>query len=251
MWLRACGGWRAGPEGELCAFAGEAERDQGGSDSGRRVEGAAWDFEDEFGAGIELREDGKIAVRFCAGGGGEAEGDFGLDDDVNFVDDVREGEKVMEDRRGDVVGEIAVDADAASGGEGGEVCFKNVAGNDAEISGFFREVAKAGNELGIQLDGMDGGAGGKKVFGHFAVSGADFDPAVLIVAREWHRGMRGNADGAGDLLAPVEVFQEMLAEALACHGGNSVAGPAWSKRRKVWVLGLESRNLEHASLRRG
>jgi hypothetical protein len=36
--------------------------------------------------------------------------------------------------------------------------------------------------------------------------------------------MRGDADGAGDLFAPVEVFEEMLAEALASHGWNSVAG---------------------------
>src|SRR6266568_2613645 len=48
-------------------------------------------------------------------------------------------------------------------------------------------------------------------------------PTVLIVARERRRRMRRNADGARDLLAPVEVLQEVLAEALASHGGNSVA----------------------------
>ncbi|PYU66758.1 MAG: hypothetical protein DMG49_21085 [Acidobacteria bacterium] len=36
--------------------------------------------------------------------------------------------------------------------------------------------------------------------------------------------MRRNADGAGDLFAPMEIGEEVLAEALACHGGNSVAG---------------------------
>jgi hypothetical protein len=36
--------------------------------------------------------------------------------------------------------------------------------------------------------------------------------------------MRRNADGARDLFAPVEICEEVLAETLASHGGNSVAG---------------------------
>ena len=230
VWLRACGDSAlGGAQREFCSFAGEAEGDEGGSDSGRRVEGAARNFENEFGAGIELREDREIAVVARAGLGGEAESDFGLDDDVNFVDEIGEVEEVMEDGRGDVVGEIAVDADAASGGEGREIGFEDVAGNDIEVGRFFRKVAKSGDELRVEFDGVDGCAGGEKVFGHFAVAGADFDPAVLIVAGEWRGGMRGDADGAGDLFAPVDAFQKMLPERLACHGGNSVAGP----RRKV------------------
>ncbi len=35
--------------------------------------------------------------------------------------------------------------------------------------------------------------------------------------------MRRNANGARDLFAPVKVGEEVLAEALACHGCNSVA----------------------------
>ena len=211
------------PEDEFCAFAGEAEGDEGGSDSRRRIEGAARDFEDEFGAGVELREDREIAVVARAWLSGEAEGDFGLDDDVNFVDEIGEGEEVVEDGRGDVVGEIAVNADAASGGECGEIGFENVAGNDVQIGGFFREVAEAGYELGVELDGVNGGTSGEQMLGHFAVAGADFDPAVFVIAGEGNGGMRGDADGAGDLFAPVEVFEEMLAEALACHGVNIVA----------------------------
>ena len=82
--------------------------------------------------------------------------------------------------------------------------------------------------------------------GHFAVPGADFDPTVLIVARERRRGMRRNADGARDLLAPVEVLQEVLAEALASHGGNSVArgatrGPAKRGRTGATLVVTMSR----------
>ncbi len=72
------------------------------------------------------------------------------------------------------------------------------------------------------------------MLGHFTVAGTDFDPTVLIpmnrgsqtmlVVSEGDHGVRRDADGACDLFAPVEVFQKMLAEALACHGWNSVAG---------------------------
>jgi hypothetical protein len=43
--------------------------------------------------------------------------------------------------------------------------------------------------------------------------------------------MRRNADGARDLFAPVKIGEEMLAEALASHGWNSVAGGAGSAAR--------------------
>jgi len=47
---------------------------------------------------------------------------------------------------------------------------------------------------------------------------------VFVILREGHGGMRRDANGAGDFFAPVEIGEEMLAEALASHGWNSVAG---------------------------
>jgi len=163
--------------------------------------------------------------------GRDAESDFGLNDNVYFVDEIREGEEVMKDRRSDVVGKIAVDADAASGSNGGEVRLQNVAWYDIEIGKFFREVAKAGDERRVDFDGVHRRAGGEEVLGHFAVTGADFDPAVLIVLQERNGGMARNADGTRDLFAPVEIGEEVLAEALASHGWNSVAGGAGEAAR--------------------
>ena len=51
---------------------------------------------------------------------------------------------------------------------------------------------------------------------------------MLIVARERDGGMGRDANGARDLLAPVKIGEEVLTEALACHGCNSVAGGAGS-----------------------
>jgi len=50
------------------------------------------------------------------------------------------------------------------------------------------------------------------------MSGANFEPTVRVIPREGHGGMRRDANGAGDFFAPVEIGEEMLAEALASHG---------------------------------
>jgi len=46
---------------------------------------------------------------------------------------------------------------------------------------------------------------------------ADFDPTMFVVVRKRNSGMRGDPNGAGNLFAPVEVREKMLAEALARH----------------------------------
>src|SRR6266446_6911983 len=218
-------------EGELCAFAGQAERDQRGGDFRRRLECVARNLEDEFGARVELRDDGKIAVIARARLGCEAKSDFGLNDDVDFVDEVGKREQVMKDRRGDVVRKIAVDAEAAAGSDGGNVGFKNVAADDVEVGELFCEMVEARQERRIEFDGVDGSAGGEKVLGHFTVPRTDFDPTVSVVPRKRHGGMRRNANGARDFFAPVEISEEVLAEALASHGWNSVASGAQSAAR--------------------
>src|SRR5215470_1575811 len=129
----------------------------------------------------------------------------------------------MQDRRSDVVRKIAVDADAAAASEGGEVGFENVAGDDGQLRELFRETAKAAGEPLIQFDGRDRATSCEEMARHFAVAGADFEPAVLIVFGQRDRAMRGDADGPSDLFAPVEVRKKMLAEPLARHGSNSVA----------------------------
>ena len=229
-------------EGELGAFAGQAERDESRGHFRRRAEGVAGDFKDNFGARVELGDDRKIAVFTRARRGGEASGDFRLNHEVHFVEEVREGEQVMQDRRSDVVRKIAVNANAAAGSDGGDVRFEDVAGDDGEIGEFLREAAESSDEFWVEFDGVNGSAGGEEVLGHFAVTGTDFDPTVLVapmhrglqrrlVPRQRNDGMRRNTDGAGDLFAQLKVTEEVLAETLACHGSNSVAGGAGSAAR--------------------
>jgi hypothetical protein len=64
------------------------------------------------------------------------------------------------------------------------------------------------------------------------------DSQRTLVAGEGRNGMRGDANGACDLFAPVEIGEEVLAESLACHGWNSVAG----QKRGDRGLGIEDRH---------
>ena len=54
---------------------------------------------------------------------------------------------------------------------------------------------------------------------------------MLIVLQERHGGVRRNANGARNLFAPMEIGEKVLAEALACHAGNSVAGGVETSER--------------------
>ena len=54
--------------------------------------------------------------------------------------------------------------------------------------------------------------------GHFAVACANLDPTVLVIGRERHGRMRGDANRPGDLLAPPKICKKMLTKALARHG---------------------------------
>jgi hypothetical protein len=143
---------------------------------------------------------------------------------MHFVDEGCKSEKVMQDRRGDVVRKIAINADAAAGSEGDKVSLENIVGDDGELGELFREAAKDTGESWIQFDGRDRAASCQQVARHFAVAGADFDPAVRIVFGQRDGGMRGDSDGAGDLFAPVEVREKMLAEPLAGHGWKCSSG---------------------------
>ena len=86
--------------------------------------------------------------------------------------------------------------------------------------------------MSVELDGVDGCAIRNKVLRHFAVAGADFDPAIICFALglcRSSRRMRRDANGARDLLAPVGIGEKMLAQALPCHAQMSVAGRSFER----------------------
>jgi len=159
----------------------------------------------------KLGDDGKIAVIGVPGWAARRTRDFGLNDDVYFVDEVGKREQVMKDRRGNVVGKIAVDADAATGSNGGTSASRMSPGTTLRCRNCFVRWRRPGWNFGSISMAWDGSASRKKVLGHLTVSRTNFDPAMLIVLRKRHGGMRRNANGASNLFAPVEIGEEVLA----------------------------------------
>ena len=146
----------------------------------------------------------------------------------------------MKDRRGDVVGEIAVDSNAAAGGERGEVGFEDVRMNHAEAGIMGSKALQAGHQRKIELDGDHRSATFEEMLGHFAMASTNFYPAITRRS-SWRGGLnpvRGHANCAGDFLAPARVAKEVLTESLSAHGvgRESVAGGG--------------ARLSHASIRR-
>src|SRR5205823_261788 len=98
-----------------------------------------------------------------------------------------------------------------------QIALEDIAGDDGELGKLFREMFQPGSELRIQLDGGNRTARSKQMTSHFAIARAYFDPTMLVVAGKRNGGMRGDPNGAGNLFAPIEVREKMLAEALASH----------------------------------
>src|SRR5215831_10465817 len=142
-------------QGELGTLARKPQSNERRSYFRRRFERLAGNLENKFGARVELRDHGKIAVVARAWLGSEPSCNLRLDDEVHFVDERSASEEMMQDRRSDVVREIAVDADATAGSESGKVGFENVAGDDRELGELFREAAERGGECWIQFDGAN------------------------------------------------------------------------------------------------
>ena len=201
------------------AGAGKAERDERRGYFGGRAKRAGREFEDKLWPRVELGSDGKIAVIFVAGLRGEAEGHFQLDDDVDFVDLIGEGKETVENRRSDVVGKIAIEADAPSGCKRAEVGFEHITGDDSEIRVLIGETLQPLDESRIKLDSVDGNAATNQIFGHFPMACANFNPAVIWsggICGTFH-AVRGNANRAGDFFTPAGIAQEMLSKFLSGH----------------------------------
>lgn len=205
---------------EISVFTGETQRDERGGDFRRRSESARRKAQVEIRAGVELSGNGEVAILLAAGAGSEASGDFELNQNVGFVDAIGKLEEMMKDWGSDVVGKIAIEADAAPGGQSSEIDFEDIGGNEGEIGIFVSETLKTGDERRIELDGDDGSATAKEMFGHFTMAGADFDPAVIAGCglRGRLHAVRGHTNGAGNFFSPAGIAEEVLTKPLSRHG---------------------------------
>ena len=191
-----------GEEGFVIVHLGSAgqEADDGGIDLGRRAEGGARDRKEDGDFGGELGLDGEIAVVAGTGFGGETVGDFELNEEDGALEQRAEGERLFDDGRGDVVGQVAGDGDGAPGGEIG---LENVLFDDFEARIATEAGAEVLGEDGVDLDGDDAGGVSEKMDGEGATARANF----------YDRGRIGGTSGGGDALEGGLVGEEVLAEA--------------------------------------
>jgi len=154
----------------------------------------------------------KVAVFAAAGPSGDAHGDFDLDYDVNRSDLFRIAEELMEDRRGDVIRKIAVDAETVTSGELSEIELQNIARDDFDggpLGGMrFDFPTQIFGEARVPLDGNDSAAPAGQQARHFAVTGADFEPDVVWIARQRFENP----------FLPGGVAEKMLTQFLTRHG---------------------------------
>jgi hypothetical protein len=146
-----------------CRLAASREADDGRPHLGWRLERARADIEQRFGFqpwGEHHRETAVVAVAGC---GGDAVYDFPLQHHVHVVDCVDVLQEMEEERRGDVVGQVADYAQplgAALAREGGEVEGEGVGFVDGEA----RLVGKLGlqlrDEVAVDFDGVEGASFG-------------------------------------------------------------------------------------------
>ena len=152
---------------EVRSFARQSHAYQCGFYFWRWTECAGREAQRDFGLGVKLAEHGKVAVVAQARMRGDAFGYFQLNDDVDGGDCSGPAEKMVQDRRGDVVRQVSVHVNFAVG-EFADVGGENVCGDDFQ----------AGPLLGI------GVAGALQAFGKTLV-GFDGDDAAVLPTRSW------------------------------------------------------------------
>ena len=82
---------------------------------------------------MELRESGEIPVIAAAGARGDASGHFELNDEEGRVQETGVLEQAVHDGRSDVVGKIAIDAEALVGNKLSEIEGEDIALDNRDI----------------------------------------------------------------------------------------------------------------------
>ena len=125
---------------------------------------------------------------------------------------IRIAEEMVEDRRGDVVRKIPVNAETTSTGELQEIELQDVARDDFDRRPFdgirLDALAQILGKANIRFDGDDAPAPAGEQARHFAVASADFEPDVVRIARQRFENS----------LLPRWIAKEVLPQFLTRHG---------------------------------
>ncbi len=189
------------------------EPDERRLDLGRRPEGPRADVEQPRHGAARLQHHGQPAVGLPPRAGGHPVHDLLLQHEVHIADAADLVEQVEQQRRGDVVGQVADDAQPlARRREGTEVEAQRVRAVHVQLAEADAAILQRSDEVAVELDRVEPARRAQEVERDGAFARPDLHEAV-------RRPRRHGGDDAPDHLRVVE---EVLAEALAWlvgHGG--------------------------------
>ena len=181
----------------------DAAGDDDAHDFRRGDEGARRNIQNNFRLGVVLDGDGKRAVRFRAGFGNHALGDFFL----HHRHEVRDGQVLLEERhedgRRDLVRQVRRDFERTWAHDLRDVDFQDVARHDAHVVVTSERLGEDGGELLVELDGRDVSAGFGEALRQRADAGTDLEDAVARVH------VRRRDDAVDDPFVDEEILAEL------------------------------------------
>ena len=111
-------------------------------------------------------------------------------------------QRVEQDRRGDVVGQVADQADRRTGGQRGEVHLQHVAVDDAQLAHACGHGRQRADQVAVELDHGQRAVAAQQWQGDRALAGADLDQAFA----------RCQVHGLDDALDIGALVQEVLSQ---------------------------------------
>ena len=191
-----------------------------GGDLGFRAEGAGRHVEQAHHGEALLQHDGQAAVIGGVRFGDHAHDHFFLKHEVHVAHAVGEAGKMEQQRRGNVVRQVA--DHAQRGAECGEIKLQRVAFVDGELFGRV-VLLEVGDEVAVDLDDVEMTETLDEGLRHRAEAGADLDHGLALLRAD---GLNDIADGVG---VGKKVLTEALARAMPClHAGRPCSWAAIS-----------------------
>jgi hypothetical protein len=181
-----------------------------------------------------LQHHRQASVGLAAGGGGHALDDFLLQHEVHVGDRGGVLEAMKKDRRGNVVGQVADEADRFAMRERGKIHLEHVGVDDKELADAARLVAQRFDQVAVEFDRGQFPGAAQQGQGERAFAGSDLDDALSRLRR----------DRIDDAAQDAGVVQEMLAEALSRHMAVAIV------RHGVLNLGGEASNSSNSQSRK-
>jgi len=181
------------------------QREERRDDPGRRGEGAGADIEQRLHPHPGGEHHREPAVVLVAGTRGHARHDFLLQHEVHVGDGVELRDEAEQQRRRDVVGQVADEAQpCACAAQRAEVELERVGEVHAQVAEPPATLLQPRHHVGIDLDDVDRAGGCQQRSRDCTAARADLHEAVAGRRR----------DGAHDPLDRARIVQEMLAVAL-------------------------------------